>query len=199
LKHAGIREDKLVVSYPVADLQRFNNLAPNGEGVMGLGACVAKKQMEDILRVAKSGHVKREFNLWAIEYGVDDLKAVNEKNGNPVKFQPGTPHEMMPAVYKKHHWLFVTANREMNTLGWPLCVAEAQASGRGVLLPDLRPDLHEYAGASAYFYNTLDEAAAILASPFPPEKRLAAFHHCQQWDFRYHKHHLTDLWDKASS
>ncbi|HZK75976.1 MAG TPA: glycosyltransferase [Candidatus Kapabacteria bacterium] len=198
----GIRAEKLVASYPVVDIPRFHNREPNGRAVMTIGAFVPKKQMEDALRIAKwmtdhPGTVPREFNLWVLEYGVEALWKLNEEMGRPAHPQPRAEPEEMPAIYKRHEWLLFTANRELNSVGWPLCIAEAQASGVGVLLPDLRPDLHQYAGPSGYFYNTLEEAAEILAGPYPEEKRLAAFDYCQQWDFQRHVNQLTDLWDRA--
>ena len=81
------------------------------------------------------------------------------------------PQRDMPPMYKKHEWLVYTACRTLGHVGWPMAVAEAQASGVGVLVPNLRPDLADYVGEAGYLYDSLEEAAEIIQQPFPDDKR----------------------------
>ncbi len=52
----------------------------------------------------------------------------------------------MPGEYKKHQWLVYTACPQINQVGWPLSIAEAQAAGVGICMPEIRPDIREYIG-----------------------------------------------------
>jgi hypothetical protein len=76
-------------------------------------------------------------------------------------------------------------------------IAEAQASGVGVLMKNLRPDLKDFVGPCGFLYNSVEEAAKILSQPFPEELRQMGFEHAKKNDIEQHKHVLTDLWDRA--
>jgi hypothetical protein len=103
----------------------------------------------------------------------------------------------MPAEYKKHQWLVYTGCFEMKTVGWPLAVAEAQASGVGVCIANLRPDLREYVGDAGYLYNSIEELVEIISKPFAPEKRELGFKLAERSNFAERVHELDRLWDKA--
>jgi hypothetical protein len=104
----------------------------------------------------------------------------------------------MPAEYKNHAWLVYTAAHEFNTVGWPLAVAEAQAAGVGVCVPNLRPDLRDYAGPAAILYNSIADVADVVARPPSDELRCVGFEHAKKSDVGVHKRLLTNLWRKAA-
>ncbi len=80
------------------------------------------------------------------------------------------------------------------TVGWPMAIAEAQASGVGVCMPRIRPDLVEYVGPGV-IYDSIEELYPIVSGPVPDEMREAGFEHARRSDIAEHKHLLTDLWD----
>ena len=102
-----------------------------------------------------------------------------------------------PPEYKRHNWLLYTGCSKLATLGWPMAIVEAKASGVAVCVANVRKDIKEYVGESGYVYDTLDEAAEILSSPPAAAMRDAAFEHASSMDLRKHKHLLTDLWHSA--
>jgi glycosyltransferase involved in cell wall biosynthesis len=196
LERAGIRAAKLIDCYPVVHYDRFHDPSPNGTGVMNMGACLPKKQMEDFLELA-ARFPQRRFNLYAMGYKVDDITRRKKRSGSPVHIVPPVEPEDMAAEYKKHEWLVYTAARDPNTVGWPMAVAEAQAAGLGVCMPNLRPDLHEYVGPGGYLYDSLEQVADIISRPYPEEKRQAGFEQARKSDVFRHRKLLLDLWHKT--
>ena len=193
---AGIRAEKLFDCYPVVDYERFLDRSPNGEAVMNGGACLPKKKMEDFLALAVASP-EREFNLYAMGYQVNELRDANAKLGSPVNLMPAVEPREMPREYKKHRWLVYTASSEIATTGWPIMIAEAQASGVGVCMRKIRPDLKEYVGECGFLYDSIDDVKRIISQPFPDELRQMGFDQAQKSDIWRHKHILTDLWQKA--
>jgi hypothetical protein len=145
LEGGGVRPEKIHNCVPVVNYHRFFDPSPNGKGVMNVGACLPKKQMEDYLELA-CVLPDRQFDLYALGYKTSEMTKLNASRGNPVKIIPPVEPEAMAPEYKKHEWLVYTASRHANSVGWPMAVAEAQAAGVGVCLPNLRPDLREYVG-----------------------------------------------------
>jgi hypothetical protein len=194
---AGVREDKIHDCHPVVNYRRFHDRSPNGPGVMNVGACLPKKQMSDFLALA-TAVPNKEFNLYAMGYKVEEMRRLNETAGRPVKVVPPVEPEQMPAEYKKHGWLVYTAARSDNTVGWPLAVAEAQASGVGVCVPNLRPDLRDYVGKAGFLYDSVSEVAELVAKPIPEELRQEGFENAKKSDAFEHKRTLTALWRRAA-
>lgn len=176
---------------------RFHDRSANGEAVMNTGACLPKKKMEDFIELAAMTR-DMKFNLYPLGFDVDKVSALNDSKGHPVEIMsPLHPNEM-PFEYKKHRWLVYTASREKGTVGWPVSVAEAQASGVGACVPNLRPDLKQYVGEAGYVYESLAEARDIITKPFPEEKREMGFEHARKSDIGRHKEILTRLWDRTA-
>jgi len=198
LERAGIRAEKIHDCYPVVNYERFHDKSSNGQAVMNGGACLPKKQMEDFLTLATT-LPKMEFNLYAMGYQVKDLHQVNDKLCKPVNIKPGVEPRDMPGEYKKHRWLVYTASPKRITTGWPVMIAEAQASGVGVCMRKIRPDLQEYVGECGFLYDSLDEVKNIISQPFPEELRQIGFEQAKKSDIQQHKHILTDLWRKVIS
>ena len=197
LEELGVRPDKIHDCFPVVNYRRFHDESPNGNAVMNVGACLPKKQMQDYLELA-SAFPERQFDLYALGYETPEISRLNADRGNPVTIVPPVEPDEMAGEYKKHSWLVYTASRKMNSVGWPLAVAEAQAAGVGVCLPNIRPDLREYLGGAGYLYDSISEVAELLCRPYPKEMRERGFAHARQSDIGRHKTILTDLWAQVS-
>jgi hypothetical protein len=194
---ANVNEDRLHDSYPVVNYRRFHNPSPNGPAVMNVGACLPKKQMSDFLELA-ARLPDKEFNLYAMGYKVEDMRRLNKASGRPVTIVPPVEPENMPAEYKKHGWLVYTAARNENTVGWPIAVAEAQAAGVGVCVPNLRSDFRDYVGPAGFLYDSIGEVADIISQGFPEEMRQLGFEHAKKSDAFEHTRSLVAIWRKAA-
>ncbi len=191
---AGVCEERIRVCYPVLDYRRFHDKSANGRAVMNIGACQPKKGMDDFVRLAHALGEK-EFNLWAIGFDVASIQRLNDSLGGPLTVMPPTEHEEMPAWYKRHEWLVYTATEP--TVGWPVAVAEAQASGVGVCMQRVRGDIAEYVGDAGFIFDTIDEVVEIISEPFPEEMRSRGFQHAERSDVRSHISILEELWGTA--
>lgn len=197
LEKGGIRCEKIHDCFPVVNYPRFYDTSPNGEAVMNVGACLPKKKMSDFLELA-SVVPHMQFNLYPLGYESPEIKRLNAQMSNPVNIVPPVEPERMLAEYKKHRWLVYTANRKLNSVGWPIAVAEAQAAGVGVCLPNIRPDLKEYLGGAGFLYESVSDAAKIICGPFPDEMRERGFAQARKSDVFEHKTILLGLWRKAT-
>jgi glycosyl transferase family 1 len=193
LVRAGISVAKIVPCWPIADIARFRNRAPNGPDVMNVGAALPKKAMHVFADLAKTLPAMR-FNLYMLGYNASEIEAYARATGSPMHIMPPVHSDAMPAEYKKHHWMVYTASKEIGTVGWPLSVAEAQASGVGVLLQNIRPDVAEYVGPGGYVFDTIEDARRIISEPFPEERREASFLHAERSDIDKHIELLFRLW-----
>jgi len=193
LLRAGVKGDKLHSCFPVVNYRRFHDEGPNGGAIMNVGAALPKKEMESFLALSKL-RPERVFNLYALGYDVRELAQMNNAIGARVNFVRPIDPEDMPPEYKKHEWLVYTASRELATVGWPMAIAEAQASGVGVLMANIRPDLKEYVGDAGYLFNSIEEAADIIRNPFPDDLRQRGFSLAKRSDVQTHISQLTDLW-----
>lgn len=194
LEGLGVPRAKLRAAPPVVNFDLFHDRGPNGEGVMNTGACLPKKRMTDFLEVA-ARVPGRAFNLHPMGYATPALEAENRARGGPVAIHPPVPFRRMPEVYKRHRWLLYTASFNLGTVGWPMAVAEAQAAGVGVCIAGLRPDLEDYLGGAGFTYRSLEEAAEIVAGPFPEDLRERGFENARRCGIDAHLPVLTDLWE----
>jgi glycosyltransferase involved in cell wall biosynthesis len=163
---------------------------------MNIGAAIPKKRMEDFIDLA-SVNSELRFDLYGVGHSIDQLARYNDSKGSPVSIMPPVEPDEMPGEYKRHRWLVYTASRELATVGWPMAVAEAQASGVGVCMPNLRPDLREYVGQAGILYNSIDEVTDIIRRPVPDDMRDMGFHQARKSNIFEHKVLLTDLWRSA--
>lgn len=193
LVKAGVDARKLVPCWPVVDLKKFRDREQNGDAVMNVGAALPKKAMEGFVDLA-TRCPSMKFDLYMMGYSAAEIETYARKAGSPVTIVPPIQPDDMPPEYKKHRWLLYTASKEVGTVGWPLSVAEAQASGVGVLIQNIRPDLAEFVGPGGYVFDTLDEARAIITQPFPEEKRELSFRHAEKSDIEGHIGLLYQLW-----
>lgn len=193
LEGMGVAPAKIVECWPVIDFDRFHDETPNGTAIMNVGAALPKKNMDAFIRLGTL-MPGAELNLYAMGYRVGDLQKVNEDAGAPITIVDLVEPPDMPEHYKHHRWLVYTASHEKKSVGWPLSVAEAQAAGLGVMVQRVRPDLADYVGEAGYLFDEVDELPALLARPFPEEKRRLGFAHARRSDVRGHIHLLEDLW-----
>lgn len=191
-----MRDEKIVDSYPVVNFKRFHDRSPNGDAVMNVGACTPKKRMEDFLELA-TRVPDRAFNLYALGYYAPIIAQKNVKMGSPVNIVPPVEPSEMLSEYKKHQWLVYTACPKLNTVGWPLAVAEAQAAGVGVCVANVRADMRDFVGEAGILYDSISEVEGMVSGPVPEEIRESGFIHARKCDVFEHKKLLTSLWDRA--
>ncbi|MDJ0892061.1 MAG: hypothetical protein QNK18_12830 [Gammaproteobacteria bacterium] len=196
LQERGVRSQKIHDCFPVINYARFFDPSPNGTAVMNTGACIPKKKMADFVKLGRSMH-DQTFNLYPVSYNVEAIKRYNKRLGNPINIRDTVEPYQMPAVYKRHRWLVYTADPLRRNVGWPVSVAEAQASGVGVLMANIRPDVREYVGEGGFVYDSLSEARKILRQPFPDELREKGFSQARKSDIQEHKGILTSIWAQS--
>jgi glycosyltransferase involved in cell wall biosynthesis len=193
LVRAGVSAAKVVPCWPVVDLAKFRDRAPNGPDIMNVGAVLPKKAMHVFADLAKM-LPGVTCDLYMVGYHAPEIEAYARTRGSPVRIVPPVHPDEMPREYKKHRWMVYTASREIGTVGWPMSVAEAQASGVGVLLQNVRPDVAEYVGSGGYVFDTIDDARRIISQPFPDERREIGFLHAEKSDIDQHIDLLFRLW-----
>ncbi len=193
LESLGVPHDKLISTPPVVDFEFFYNRAENTGGVMNVGAGIPKKKMEDFIELAKLVP-DMQFDLFAIGHQWPQLVELNRQHGEPATVHSPVPFTEMPRRYKEHTWLAYTACPTMKTVGWPMAIAEAQASGTMVCMANIRPDLRDYVGEAGYLYDSVEQAAEILRQPISAQKRELGFEQARQSDIYRNKHLLTDRW-----
>jgi hypothetical protein len=187
---SGIHESKLVDCFPVVSFKMFHDRSPNGTGVMTTGSPRAKRGATELFAIAEK-MPEQPLDAYFMDYGMCSQWSKNKH----IKLMPLLAHEDMPAEYKRHRWFLGTACRKLGTVGWPVSVAEAQASGCGVLMPNLRPDLRDYVGEAGFLYNSAEEAVEFLKQPFPDAMRERGFELARRSDVSEHIKLLTDLWN----
>lgn len=197
LREAGVSDDAMIDTFPAVDVAKFMDRSPNGEDVMNTGVATAKKKMEDFLYLSTLVP-ERKFRLYAMGYDVERLRAANESRASDVEIVPPIQPDAMPAEYKRHQWLVYTADFDLATVGWPMAVAEAQASGVGVCMPRIRDDLALYLGDGGILYDAIEDVADIVRRPVPHELREAGFEQARRSDIADNIHLLTDLWAPIS-
>ena len=190
---AGINEDKIFTSYPIVDVKRFLNRHKNEAGVMNVGAAIPKKNMQEFIHIADQ-HPDIKFNLYGMGYTIEELKQQNISTQSKVNIKECFEPWQMAQEYKKNNWLLYTACPKLKTVGWPMAIAEAQASGLGILMRNIRPDLKTYIGNAGYLYNTPEEASAILRGEYPQEMREEGFRQAEKSSLSNHVQLLNSIW-----
>jgi hypothetical protein len=196
LEARGVPGDKLHDARPVVDFARFHDRGPNGDAILNVGACQPKKHFESYVDLARLARDLR-FDLYAIGYDIRKIRTYNASRGSWARVFDAVQPEEMPAVYKAHRWLVYTACRKLATVGWPIAVAEAQAAGLGVCMPNLRPDVATYLGGAGFVYESIADLPDILRRPVPEEMRERGFEQARLSDIAVQKRTLIELWERA--
>jgi glycosyltransferase involved in cell wall biosynthesis len=197
LERCGVPSHKIHDCFPVVNVDRFLDRSENGDDVMNTGACIPKKRMQDFLTLGSKVKT-RKFRLYPVSYNVADFVKLNEDMGKPVEIVPPVEPVNMAPEYKKHQWMVYTACPKLRSVGWPLSIAEAQASGVGVVLANVRPDMKQYIGDAGFLYDDLEHASRIISQPVPEEIRERGFEQAKLSDINQHKTLLTNLWPKQA-
>jgi len=193
----GANEEKVHPAFPVVDVQRFFDKSENGDAVINVGAALHKKAMGDFLSLANMIPALT-FNLYPIGYNISSLREENSAINGRCRIHDAVQPEKMPPIYKRHRWLVYTADKITKNVGWPLAVAEAQASGVGVCLANIRPDLKDYLGeGGGILYDDIEELEDILPGEVPDDMRERGFELCWRSDIGKNITQLTDLWESV--
>jgi hypothetical protein len=197
----GIKENKLLPMYPTFHVKQFINMDPeHGQHIMSGGAFLPKKNIEGFILLSKK--IKERFPNKVIKYYsvmknndyYDQIMKFNEVNNSPVNFLTVQPEDMSDE-YKKHQWLIYTACPEKKKVGNPMMIAEAQASGVGVIMYKLRETLDDYVTENGYLYNDDEEVLEIISSDFDSEKRNKAIEIAKQrYDLEEKIKDIENIW-----
>lgn len=190
---AGLPADRVFPCPPVLDVHRFRDRGPNGADVMNVGAAIPKKNMADFVKLSRLVP-SRDFNLYALGYESQALADLNRALAGRVNFIPPIDPEAMAPEYKRHAWLVYTASKEKATVGWPMALVEAMASGTGACMQRIRPDLAEYVGDAGFLFDEPQDLVERLRHDPTPAERERGFAWAEQFDFRRHLPALTGLW-----
>ncbi len=193
LEQAGFRPDKLIDAGPVFNFERFINPAPRAvsNAILAVGSAWPKKNFEALIDVAPR-LPGVSVDLYAAGGRLDDLKQYNASRGAPVVIKPAVQNHEMPAVFRSYDWYIYTGDND--EAGLPVSVAEAWASGIGVMLQRSRDEDYEFVGKAGYVFRELDEVVDIVSRPYPEEMRQAGFEQARYWDFRRRRGELEDVW-----
>jgi glycosyltransferase involved in cell wall biosynthesis len=195
LMRAGMPASKIVPANPVIDVRKFfTGKAADAQAVMNVGAALPKKNMDEYIELSKL-MPETVFRLYGLGYDTATLKAKNAQWGGRVEFVPPVEPEHMPAQYQRHRWLVYTASKSMATVGWPMAIAEAQASGLGVAMQNIRPDLRDYCGPSVIMFDHVSELVGVVDNPPSDEHLEKGFQNSRRFDFQNQMPMLTALWN----
>ena len=197
--------DKVTECWPVISFQKFYNPIPRQQTkrILGVGASIGKKNHNFFIDLAK--HFKEspkykgfEFNLYILGYEIESTRKYNESQGNPTNITYAQPHEM-PKVYRQHDWLVYTTCSKKNSVGLPLSIAEAQASGIGVCLQELpgrKESFIEYIGGG-YIFNTIKDIEHVISELCHEKIIQKGLENAKKCDINSHIHLLTDVWENV--
>ncbi len=199
LKAWGAPAEKVITVPPVFSFDHFFDQSMNGSAIMNIGAALPKKNMGAYLKLAHS-MPERCFDLYGIGFDVDKLQQQNRDMGGKVNIKAMIPYRDMRQEYKKHAWLVYTADPNVNSVGWPIALAEAQAAGVGVCMQNLRADLKHYLKDTGILFDSISDLPKILKHPPSTEMREKAFENARRLDYKYHRSRLTNLfpWNHAT-
>ena len=195
-KEFGVKNDKVFLTPPVVDTELFLNNVEKLPGILNIGAFVDKKNMLEFIDIALISRQNNSapFNIIPVGIDISVLEKYNENNGSPVRIYSPVPHHKMPEVYGKNSWLLYTACTLKKTIGWPIAISEAMAAGLGICMPNVRDDLQDYVGPTLKIYNSVKQAAEIVASPPNKSDLEAARTKVLKYDIRHTIKPLLQLW-----
>lgn len=198
LRRAGVDDHKLIDCWPATRFAALHDREPNGDGVLGLAGGAGTRAVPDIIKLARKVP-QRPFTLFATPQASRELTRHLAADSASVRLVAPPDPDLARAELKRHRWLVVTQDAAPGGLMWPVIVAEAQAAGVGVCVPNLRPDLATYLGDGAgVLYDSIDELPGIVAGPVPDEMRERGFEQAKKSDVEEQRHLLSVLWQAGA-
>lgn len=191
LENKGFESDKIYECQPVLNFKRFFDDSPNGSSIMGVSVFKDKKNIDDFIRLSVLSS-DTEFNLYCPGIKNAD-KSYIEETKKHCNLMPLYQNTEMPFEYKKHKYLIYTASKQMNTVGWPVAVAEAQASGVIVCMQNIRNDLSDYLGGSGILFEDVSELVDVVNKDNSHLRELG-FENAKNSDIDKHISILYKLW-----
>jgi glycosyltransferase involved in cell wall biosynthesis len=200
----GVPSEKVVGCWPVVNFARFHRperRAPTG-GVLCAGPATPKKghtTFIDLAALMRDSGLR--FDLYARGVSLGATTRYNAEHGDPVTITYADPDEMAD-VYPRYDWLIYPGNPRINKIGFPVGIAEAQASGLGVCwqeLPGRREEQLEFLAGGGFVFRTVEELPAILGRPYPEEMRQRGFENARRCDIQGHKGLLTEVWHRIAA
>jgi glycosyltransferase involved in cell wall biosynthesis len=199
----GIDKTKVEAYWPISNCRNFLNTESRNptNRVMCAGPCTPKKSHDKFIDLAViMSDSKYDFDLYTIGNATPKMVKYNESKGNPIIITYVDP-ERMPEEYCKHDWLVYPSDPNINKVGLPVAVIEAQASGIGICLQELpgrRQAQLDFLGGGGFLFKSIEEVPDILAKPYPEEMRLAGFENVKKCDVSIHKEMLSRVWDTVA-
>jgi glycosyltransferase involved in cell wall biosynthesis len=199
LEQAGLKPEKFVETFPVADVARFRSAGPNGEAVLSFGALQERKALAAAAFARLSAMVPDvEFHHYPMGHGTRDelraqMQAIVDREGGRIEIRDWVPHGQMPAVCDEHRW-FVYPGPAHQGFGWPVGVIEAWAAGVGVCIQRIRPDIEHYVGDAAVLFDDVKELPSLLEAPPDPGMLARARDRAETMDIGLHGHRLLEAW-----
>jgi glycosyltransferase involved in cell wall biosynthesis len=163
----GVLQSKIRVVFPQINIQRYFSTAPNGCDIMSGGALLPKKNLKgyiDFARKLKTQKPHHNLRYYTVPEDPRYYKEIMDYNislNSPVEFLTVQPQEM-PREYKRHKYLVYGGCPLLQTVGYPLMIAEAQAAGVIVLTYSLRDDIQDYVTDCGYVCKDSDEVLDII-------------------------------------
>ena len=200
----GLNAELLESCWPVLDYKAFRRTdkrEPKGR-VICAGPAIKKKAHNtfvDLGALMKDSGYK--FDLYAYGPTIWKTRDHNAAKGFPISIKYADPTEM-PGIWPQYDWLVYSSDPQVNKVGLPCGVAEAMAAGVGVCwqeLPGRRDEQLEFLGGAGFLFQSIEEVPALLAQPYPDEKRLAGIEAAKRFDIEAHKHLLTDVWNAVGA
>lgn len=197
----GINDSKLLPLYQIFNIKQFINMDPlHGQHIMSGGAFLPKKNIKGFITLSKKikdrfpNKVINYYSVMENKYYYDEIMKFNEENNSPVNFLT-VQSECMSDEYKKHQWLIYTACPDKKNVGNPLMISEAQASGVGVIMYNLRETLDDFVTENGYLYNDDDEVLEIISNDFDNNKRNNAIEIAKQrYDIEEKIKDIENIW-----
>jgi glycosyltransferase involved in cell wall biosynthesis len=202
LQAHGLRDDLFVECWPVVNVKRFfrTETGSNTGKVMCAGPVIEKKSHHEFIELANAmRETGLQFDFYGDGFMLGEIGELNEKLGSPARILYADPNDM-PGVYAQYDWLVYPASKEINRVGFPCAIVEAQASGLGVLwqrLPGREAEQLDFLGGGGILFDSIEEVPELLSRPYPQEMRENGWKACWRSDIEGHKNRLTDLWNRA--
>ena len=200
LEKNNFKKEKLIPCFPVINYDKFYNPNPRirTNRILNLGACLPKKNYQYYVDIAKQLS-EYQLDYLPIGYETENLKCYNLSQGSLINVLSTKQYHEMPEIYRNYDWLLytgmITYDEKVKNIGFPLSIAEAQASGIGVILPDIRPEMKDYLG-NDNVYNNIEDIKKILEKENYLEMINQGYLQAKKSDIKTHFHLLENLWKK---